>query len=967
MNKEHSNLCKCDIGEPVQELLVDDEFITGYNGLLAGLPETSKLRDEINGMIIEAGGLEAACQKYPYKDMELCRDGVFRPIQGETYGRYTNLFHVMLAKRKFEQDTMKKIPGMFLNEDQARQQRAMLQNKAPNIKKAVTVTVPKNNGGAYYYEEDGEEYVGFNPIITDGFRSYRATSYNRTPSTDTKQNQHSDVQQPSSYPGCFLSGNVIPEKSDNIEDFKVEVVYGKLREELENDDGEDAGEMYSFSSKQLKTEEEERKDEYKFTGENLDKFGPIDESIANAKLGMHPNDPAVYANIANQNHFVPGVGQTAAPIVKSARRIELEKAGLHPKSVEEINANIGLSRTSGGEQCFSLDTLKRQKAEQNTAKMQREAECEAERQRVRMQLSKLNQPGWTPNHPILKTAEFPDGISENHPAFSRVKAQIANSCFSTDETEFAHSETNKFAKGIFNPANPYTYSHANNEPSDEEVEKMLVDKQFGERSANFNGRPLSALNIPGSRSLYSGPVTPTPTSQMNWNQGLNGVRSAYQNGASRSYGYNPNDRSWLYATEEEIKSGKVPIAKVVYSDDDDYVNPICSYNSNKKKDFKVFVGEDCESKEQSAPAMDYKEAAVYKKSIDDEEDTYALAKELSRYNQVGGDTLLWYKEYGDFSEFIQVKKESQAQLIRYRNADKLSSAKSTVIIAGERTIVHKAKPMTIEELESLAKQEEKRNEKVSDEDIVRSKYRNPVNKQMHAVFDDGSMDTKLKRLQALRNIRVVSCADDKLMVAMDKKIANLQPLLKSEYDNYITWKSICRKTCPMEQRDTFDKDFDKWWNVPKLSEKEQKQKRWDKYVDDMTARSQIRYMEMSKYQLTDEQKRAAYNKEIIRRFREFDEGSVRDDMTLNEFLDNWGFLKTRIMEIEIAKETQNLRKLYDPDAYLQEVRRHSALRNFQDGKGYVPTMDLMDKGEYQRKRQAFIDSIWKKANRGTIT
>lgn len=1081
-NKDHNINCRCHTGAPPEPIYVDDENLVSYYNLLAGLPETEKLQQELNQTIIDCGGLEEACNKYPYVEMDLCRDGIFRPVDGRMFPRYSNIFHIMRAKRKFDlpDEGKKPLTKKMIEEHNARCASIAQAEQAPRmVAPQPTFQQPsvKSNEDDFSFDlssiVEGYDSIDVNerPVFQKTAMRETARLFKLSNLVEGYEDEEPQVQeqmyanpnvgfapaatpmqelfaQPNMYVAP-MADNYAP-RMGNVEDFGVSVDFGRLSTDAQTTV---SSEDVSLNGSSLLGQEEETF-KIEFKQEHMDEFKSIEEDYEHASRVIHPNDPRCYATFqpavdprtmgammsggvgipyiggmtpnysvpsslpfrpsasyaANMTNTVtPTTVSAEAPKQKSPMRLAMEKAGLHPKTVGELNASAATKglppvtkpgiTTVGGQECFSLDALRAQHKQQarTPEQIQREIECEQSRQEAREYWDRMRRPNWEPQNPILKTPEFPEGITKDHPEFNRVLTQIRaeNQAFSAMETGMAHDMTTN--AGEFDPGNPASYTKLQDDPTDEEVAKLFHDSQFAERQKAYNAAKTDEERQAAMEGKLTSPL------KMNippgvYAPGLNGTKSVYLNSSTAMspsmYGGYYDDDAYLRATPEEIKNGVYPKVTVVKMSEEELraereealrYDPPATPGKITMEEFKVavvkvhysedgteewdeFIAGDREAAlEERHPAMDYKEATDYKSRLKAEDEIYTLARELGRYNKVAADTLLWYRNNVPLCDFIEVKREAQQQLMDYRNADNLSSAKSTVIIAGDKTIVSDPKPMTIEELEDLANKEAKKLEKPSQIEQTLSKYRNPVNKQLSAVFNDDSLAMKIQRLQALSNIRVVSCADDKLMKLMDARDEQMPSLAKAQKDNYILWKNLKWRAASEEERKTFDEDFDRWWNIPNGGVTNTKESAWREYVKQRNLQNQVRYMNMQKNHKSDEQRRAEYNAVMEYRQRQFDHGTIRDDMTANELFEAFGYLKTRMLEMEIEKQKQDVRRLYDPSAYLAEVRKHSAIRNMQEGKGFVPTMDLMDKGVYNKKRQAFLNSIWERAERGTIT
>jgi hypothetical protein len=367
---------------------------------------------------------------------------------------------------------------------------------------------------------------------------------------------------------------------------------------------------------------------------------------------------------------------------------------------------------------------------------------------------------------------------------------------------------------------------------------------------------------------------------------------------------------------------------------------------------------------------DYKHGSVATAAKKQADDTYTLVKELRRYNQELADNLLWYQNNVDFEEFIQMKRECQNQLIEYRNNDPVSSAKSSVIIAGDNTLVKEPRILTDKQLKDMrnnfkAQKDEKG--EIIENDI--KKYSMDYIKfqtQDNTIFDNISIDKKIEKLKDINNLKVIPLDKDKAYIKMNTAIKNLSPIKVTQKDRYVLWKKLLRgaRVLNKQSLDNFDKEFDEWWNKPRIKNQDDFN---EKYLDRLYALHYEHLILMDRMQPTEEQIKNSTESTIAHQWNDFDQGTSKENSSTYQFMKNLGFLETRMIEQDIQKQRHQLRRRYDPVAYKNLARQYSAKQNYIDGKGYVSTVDLMNQKEYNRKRQLFIDQIFKKANRGTIT
>ena len=1041
--------CNCDKGGEPIPVFVNTDGITGYNGLIAYMPEEweTNLFDMINNEIIKLGGLDQACNAHPYVQMEPDRTGNFVPANGDPVSGYWNILHITKARRgnnEFNDTTSKAQPTQAnITREQAQAaMESMLASKQP-VQAPVDSYQEYLNSRAKYGTNSAQS-APTTPVYVDAYDAYlnshgfsnlvEGDSGEPIPTSVTPQSHHmGTVPQyvtnvmPYPYGGCtFYSGQdeSSSHKSVLIEDIKPAVcVSSSIIDSAPCES--DEGTIGVNASVLVETDSERDADMHSFNHDKIGDMPTIQESLKMAESTLHPNDPALYrpnmmgpraiapnpliSGSLNPGVFIPNAQPAAAvpSVVANASkedaiaameamlgRVSGDPIPQPTKTIAQTAAEMSAAGTMSGfagggggrEMFFAPTKLMNEKAIRNQNDPEWRAmmaDCEAERARVRAQFSKLGTPDWEPNHLVIKTPEFPDGIDKSHPEFERVRSQTAKemSMFSQEETSMAHDATSG---------------------------KAMADSYFADRTKAFQEASTEAEKTAAMEGKFSTPLQmarsanvanipdqlPNTASMFPWQMGMNGVRSSY----STPYSLHPAadtgfslpthwtqvmmDKEWMKPTQYELDNGLVPKVTVIRGVVEEKIVEVVGEKFPRIALVKVkrdengvewdeYLGGDPDIIRKKPAKLDYKKAAEMNAQVEAERDTYTLAKEIARYNQVLADTLLWYQKNADYHEFLEVKRETQEQLMEYRNRDSLSSAKSSVVIAGDKTVVGEPRPLTIKQLEELAEKEIVKHETQEDkEQAIIDGYRefnSPLNRQMKAVFNDDTIAGKLRKLQALTNITVIPYGDDRALALLNQRISQMTPFKLSEKENYLTWKSLKRAVCPKEERDSFDEKFDEWWNAPRLKTPEQKRKAWDKYVDRAIQLNNIHFLQLEMSQPSPEQQAKAYEAAVVKSWREFDEGSINPSMSLLDFFNNFSFLKTRMIEIDIKKQSQDMRRLYDPEAYLAEVRRHSAIRNFQDGKGYVPTMDLMNKEEYGKKRQLFIDQIFKKANRGTIT
>ena len=1002
-HKDHSCNCFCNEGGPVEPLYVRDEMMTAYGPLIAGVPETDEMREWLNKKIINAGGLEEACVQYPYVEMDLDRDGIFRPVNGNILCRYTNLFHIMRAKRRFEFDEMKNIPGIFDTDQRlvARNfQDETPQQQPPQPQPQVLPTAAKHSSMfSSLVEGDGDDdSYSFSPTISDGGRDYKPGDFSDRIEAQRQGSKNMfskpqpavlptmNIQMPEGFDvNSMVDWNgsdgyrvtqyndepdyYAPESSSQIENFKVTVTGG--------DKPVHSVDAQQFDVEPPKEEEyvsfkcgivDEKEETYRFSQDKIENMPTLSESIKHAESVIHPNDPRCYRQPVDpmrgafngHGAFGTGMAMPTSPMFGGMGFNQSRPFVTGPS----MDNRDGFMQTPTGE-CFDLDKLKADKA----------------RRKLSPEMEELRRSSMAAPSPQEQAREREELIRLNNGL--PLNQMPGSSIFTPAETQRAHAIVAQTpdTSGIFDPSDPQSVNNATH-TAGRPITSLADLKRVAKRGEEAGGWKAGAN---GTMSRTINPFQPNPYQH----------QSSFA-GASDDVGYfgdaeselrirrNNNDTSWMLPTEENFKHGeafKVTVTEEIEQEEeqDSYASFPYKENMNEEEIIvnvvQVYEDDEAEEKATATFGMNYKEASVFNEQRKAEDEIYILARELERYNSTLADDLLWYKDNArDLQEFNQAKQEAQEQLMRYRNEDRLAGAKSNVMLIGDKMLVTEPRPVSMEQLEKMANEEVARSQTriKSNEELAKlyaDKYRSPLNAQMKAVFEGGGTAyARLLKLQALRDIRVIPYGADKALQSLHKRFEQLPPFVLNERDNYRLWKRMKRSVCLPEDRETFDRDFDIWWNKARGNDPSDQYRARELYLNKMYEALNTHFTIVSASQLTDEQKHAQFQQEIIKRFREYDQGVFENPhMGINDILEGFGFLKTRELEIRRAHDMQEMRRLYDPTAYLDEVRKHSALRNFQEGKGYVPTMDLMDRQEYYRKRQAFLDQIWKKPNRGTIT
>ena len=193
------------------------------------------------------------------------------------------------------------------------------------------------------------------------------------------------------------------------------------------------------------------------------------------------------------------------------------------------------------------------------------------------------------------------------------------------------------------------------------------------------------------------------------------------------------------------------------------------------------------------------------------DDTLATVIELSRYNVELADLLCWLKNIVDNKTFILLKRECQDQLRLYRDLDPLCLYKSTVMIAGDTTIVIKSKPATLEEINDKIKLIKNIDHSKNKLDIIYTRYIENLNNAT-------TLEDKLKVIKSSRDIEVIKRSDDKALQKAKEIFDKLEPVKKANFERYRFWKSIYRSKYMDEGRiEKLEQDYYDWWNKPRIA------------------------------------------------------------------------------------------------------------------------------------------------------
>ena len=353
------------------------------------------------------------------------------------------------------------------------------------------------------------------------------------------------------------------------------------------------------------------------------------------------------------------------------------------------------------------------------------------------------------------------------------------------------------------------------------------------------------------------------------------------------------------------------------------------------------------------------------------DDTILTTIELSRYNVELADLFCWLKNVVDLKTFILLKRECQDQLRTYRDNDPLCLYKSTVIIAGDTTIILKPKPVEESELQDKIAGLKPIDQAKNKLDIIYMRYLTDLNKAT-------SLEDKLKIIRSARDIEVVKRSDDKALKKAKEIFDKLEPVKKSNFERYRFWKSIYRAKYMDEGRiDRLEVDYANWWNKPRES---MSQNEYDvKYSNRMSRLMEQKLTEVKKLQYMGNITVLRNSVLAAKEWERLSEGRFnKENMTLDDYLvamnvTNYNIEKERIMKRRIdnirngktdtkAFEHSILDKIVDKNVSQLGLSQVMKLPRYAPVSlsGIDKTMDV------ETRRQRFIDRIFAMKGRPLI-
>lgn len=454
--------------------------------------------------------------------------------------------------------------------------------------------------------------------------------------------------------------------------------------------------------------------------------------------------------------------------------------------------------------------------------------------------------------------------------------------------------------------------------------------------------------------------------------------------------------TWMDLTQEEIDSGKHPVGRVLRPGDEDFDKPkvikrkkeqiiVCVKKLREDKDGKThyeYYGDKTavEHFKKEAQIEDYKSAAqeVWRRAQLAE--VYNLAEELKRYNRQLAEELLWYQHESTLEEFDEFKKMCLQKLFDYRSKDPFAKMKSNIkVINGQTHILPTENDgVSKEELDKYVKELEAKAYEPTQkdkEDMVIEGYQKEsddrldgIRKEIEAIKNGTDPNASIKRLQLLTNINVC-CSQEEFEQEIE-----WQNKLKSRWTNqqqysknqYSVWKQIMR--CAMDQVPegvTYDQWFDDWWNKPSKDAEDYYKKNKRAILSGQLS-NKLTQLVMS--QPTPEEIKAGYEADIIRRYREFDKGLIRDE-GLNQFFNGeygFAYLWHCHLRDKLKQQRQNLKRLFDPEELHDLFRNRSGTRSHPSLPAKADYDTIVNSEEYRKRRQMFIETIYKKNKLGRL-
>ena len=401
-------------------------------------------------------------------------------------------------------------------------------------------------------------------------------------------------------------------------------------------------------------------------------------------------------------------------------------------------------------------------------------------------------------------------------------------------------------------------------------------------------------------------------------------------------------------TIRKIDEGKLWSERIYEIDDD----------GNIVRDITDVEEDDEEESKEEVKLDDFKEAALKVEKEKRNELAFKLAKELRRYNNDLAEDILWAKDNKSDREFGELKEEAIKQLIQYRNADPMASAKS-LVSAGVKFMT--SPPLAEFSLNSLKIMADKSIEysKRETEEKVIEQYQ----KQADIVYDEiakggdeakSEKDTVKGILKKLAYLNVQLVNDSNWTKDFEKKMIKT-PDEAAVRNNYLLYKRLLHVGFEGTQ-DEYDREFDEWWNGRKPKTLEEKLRILNKKRRQL-ASLQSTFLSVALMTPERQAQEDARLMEIVNRtLDEFTQGCLRPDMSIKEFNEGMTYLYGRALDYKIKRQNQELKRLYDPLEYSRLVRETAMADAMARGEPF--DLAYIDSKEYSDKRQRFIDTIF---------
>ena len=348
------------------------------------------------------------------------------------------------------------------------------------------------------------------------------------------------------------------------------------------------------------------------------------------------------------------------------------------------------------------------------------------------------------------------------------------------------------------------------------------------------------------------------------------------------------------------------------------------------------------------------------------DDSFFLAKELSRYNEELANALLWYRANAKEEDYKIFIKKCREQLILYRNEDPFCIIKSGVLYS-EKIIITKPKPTTLKELEELTKVEEERVKKFGDN--IRAKL------QLEALKKGTTVEEKVRNLKNVRNLLVIP-RDKDLAIGMLEKIFEIVSKPKHEQLNaYHIWKRLAYNP----NRDysdimaNFDKEFDSWWNIPNAKYSADITYA-DKYNQRMMQLQQGYFDWLETRRIPNNYRAIIAGQRFWKEFNKYSQGMIRPDMSTLEYIQVVPKVYQNMLDEEVrVQNEQRLRRMktYNPQAYIKLVNQLGQYHEQKqcemgmfDNPSYTPLYNNPE--EYDRRQQLFIEEMFQTRKLGHV-